>query len=75
MKKPIRVVSKPKVARITVSELNVRKTATRLLNTKLVSTEIAYVQRVLGNTSTQDALDERVLTVRSLPWSDIALPD
>jgi len=68
--KPVR-----KVAKIAVSELNVRKAATRLLNTKLVSTEISFVQRVLGNTATQEELDARVLAVRSMPWADIALPD
>lgn len=64
-----------KAAKIAVSELNVRKAAARLLSTKLVSTEIAYVQRVLGNTATQEALDERVVAVRSMPWSEIALAD
>jgi hypothetical protein len=64
-----------KEPKITVSELNVRKAAMRLLTVKLVSTEISYVQRVLGNTATQDELDRRVLAVRTMPWSDIALPD
>lgn len=64
-----------KAPKISVSELNVRKTAARLFVAKLVSTEIAYIQRVLGNTATQDALDEKVLAVRRLPWSSIALPD
>jgi hypothetical protein len=68
--KPIR-----KAAKIAVSELNVRKAATRLLNAKLVSTEVQYVQRVLGNTATQEEVDARVLAVRSLPWSEIALAD
>jgi hypothetical protein len=62
-------------ARVPVSELNVRKAAARLLPNKLVSTEISYVQRVLGNAATQDELDAQVLAVRSMPWSAIALPD
>lgn len=72
-----KVVAVPvrKEPKITVSELNVRKAAARLLAVKLVSTEISYVQRVLGNTATQDELDRRVLAVRTMPWSDIALPD
>ena len=41
-------VVKIKVSRVPVSELNVVKTAARLMTTKLVSTEIAYVQRVVG---------------------------
>lgn len=72
--KPV-VVAAKKSPRVTVSELNVRKAATRLLGVKLVSTEIGYVQRVLGTSATQDQLDERVLAVRSMPWSEIALPD
>lgn len=64
-----------KVTKIAVSELNVRKAASRLLNAKLVSTEVQYVQRVLGNTATQEEVDARVLAVRSMPWSEIALPD
>ncbi len=64
-----------KPARVSVSESNVRKAATRVLNAKLVSTEVSYVQRVLGNTATQEELDARVLAVRSMKWSEIALPD
>ena len=62
-------------SRVSVSELNVRKAATRLLKVKLVSTEIAYVQRTLGAFSTQEQLDHHVLAVRSMPWSEIALAD
>lgn len=64
-----------KVTKVSVSELNVRKAATRLLNAKLVSTEVSYVQRVLGTTATQEDLDARVLAVRSMPWAEIAIPD
>ncbi len=66
-------VKKP--GKVAVSELNLRKAAGRLLAAKLVSTEISYLQRVLGNSATQEELDERVLGVRKLPWSAIALPD
>jgi len=65
----------PKSPRVTTSELNVKKAAARLLNVKLVSTEIAYVQRSLGASATQDQLDERVVAVRSMPWSAIMLPE
>lgn len=75
MKKTVTSGDGRKAPKIAVSELNVRKAAARLLSTKLVSTEIAYVQRVLGNTATQEALDERVVAVRSMPWSEIALAD
>lgn len=72
IEKAPRVKPAPKVA---TSELNIRKAALRLLTVKLVSTEIAYVQRALGNTATQEQLDERVLAVRGMPWSSIALAD
>jgi hypothetical protein len=45
------------------------------MTTKLVSTEISYVQRVLGASATQQQLDEKVLAVRRMPWASIALPD
>jgi hypothetical protein len=62
-------------AKVPVSEANLRKAASRLLATKLVSTEIAYVQRTLGTSATQDDLDAKVLAVRALPWSSIVQPD
>jgi hypothetical protein len=61
--------------KVPVSELNLRKAATRLLTTKLVSTEIAYVQRQLGATATQEELDAKILAVRALPWSSIVVAD
>ncbi|MEO8383312.1 MAG: hypothetical protein ABI779_26885 [Acidobacteriota bacterium] len=59
----------------TVSDTNITKAAQRLLSQRLVSTETAYIQRVLGNTATQQAIDDQVLAVRKLSWSDISLPD
>jgi hypothetical protein len=73
--KTIKAAKAPKSPRVTTSELNVRKAATRLLSVKLVSTEIAYVQRTLGASATQEQLDERVLAVRSMPWSAITVPE
>lgn len=61
--------------KIAITETILQKAATRLLSVKLVSTEIAYVQRVLGNSATQDALDAQVMAVRSLPWSKLVIPD
>jgi hypothetical protein len=62
--------------RVAVSELNIGKAAARLgLSTKLVSTEIAYLQRTLGASVTQADLDANVLEVRRLPWASIALAD
>ena len=75
MKKVTKVAKAAKAAKVSVSELNIRKAAARLLAVKLVSTEIGYVQRVLGNTATQEELDEKVLAVRRLPWADIAIAD
>ena len=64
-----------KPSKVSVSELNIRKAAARLLTVKLVSTEIGYVQRVLGNTATQEEIDEKVLAVRRMPWNEIAVAD
>jgi hypothetical protein len=66
---------KAKVGKIAVSESNLRKTATRVLSHALVSTEIDYLQRVLGNTATQQELDDKVMAVRKMPWSSIVLPE
>ena len=61
--------------RVAVSEANLRRTAARLLPNRLVSTEIAYVQRELGASATQDEMDAKVVAVRRMPWSSIVLPD
>lgn len=62
-------------AKVPVTEANLGKASARLLATKLVSAEIAYVQRTLGTSATQEDLDAKVLAVRALPWSSIVLPD
>ncbi|HET7434238.1 MAG TPA: hypothetical protein VFN10_05935 [Thermoanaerobaculia bacterium] len=61
--------------KIAVSETNLRKAATRLLTTKLVSTEVAYIQRELGTSASQEKMDAAVVAVRTLPWSTIAIAD
>ena len=68
----VAVVKTPRVA---VSEPNLRKAAARLLTSGLVSTEMAYIQRILGSTATQDELDTKVVAVRSLPWASIVEPE
>jgi hypothetical protein len=63
-----------KVAKlVTVSERNLQTAAIRLLpkHNKLVSTEVEYLRRVLGDRATQGDIDEKVLLVRKLPWSQI----
>jgi len=65
-------ITEPK---FTVSDSNISKAALRLLSQRLVSTETAYIQRILGNTATQQAIDDQVLAVRKLAWSDIVIPD
>lgn len=78
MKKVAKAPAAPrarKPPRVSVSELNIRKTAARLLTNKLVSTEVFYVQRVLGSTATQAELDEKVLAVPRMPWSAINVPE
>lgn len=61
--------------RVPVSESNLRKAAARLLTSGLVSTEIDYVQRTLGNSATQQDIDTNVLAVRKLAWSAIVVAD
>jgi hypothetical protein len=58
---------------ITVSERNLQNAAVRLLpkHNKLVSSEVDYLRRVLGDRATQAQIDEKVLLVRQLPWRDI----
>lgn len=58
---------------ITVSERNLQNAATRLLpkHNRLVSSEVDYLRRVLGDRATQGEIDEKVLLVRRLPWRDI----
>lgn len=72
-------VAKPAIkvreSKITVSESNLRKAASRLLATKLVSTEVAYIQHELGSSATQSAVDAMVVAVRAMPWSSIVLPE
>jgi len=62
-------------AKVSVSESNVGKAALRLLSQRLVSTEVSYVQRVLGTTASQADIDAQVIAVRKLPWSSIVLPE
>lgn len=68
-------VAKISVAKMTVSETNLKKAAIRLLGQKLVSPEVQYIQRTLGGSATQQQLDDQVLAVRKLEWSKIVLPD
>jgi hypothetical protein len=65
LKKPSKLVS--------VSERNLQTAALRLLpkNNKLVSSEVEYLRRVLGERATQESIDEKVQLVRKLPWSEI----
>ena len=62
-------------AKIPVSETNVAKAALRLLSQRLVSTEVSYVQRVLGTSASQADIDTQVLAVRKLPWASIVMPE
>ena len=58
---------------ISVSERNLQNAAVRLLpkHNKLVSSEVDYLRRVLGDRATQAQIDEKVLLVRRLPWREI----
>ena len=58
---------------ISVSDRNLQSAAIRLLpkHNKLVSPELLYLRRVLGDKATQGEIDEKVQAVRRLPWSEI----
>lgn len=58
---------------VSVSERNLQNAAVRLLpkSNRLVSTEVDYLRRVLGDRATQRDIDEKVIAVRKLPWSEI----
>ena len=58
---------------VTVSERNLQSAAVRLLpkHNRLVSSEVDYLRRVLGDRATQGEIDEKVLLVRRLPWREI----
>ncbi|HET7434406.1 MAG TPA: hypothetical protein VFN10_06790 [Thermoanaerobaculia bacterium] len=56
-----------------MSERNLQNAAVRLLpkHNKLVSSEVEYLRRVLGDRATQIEIDDKVQQVRRLPWSEI----
>lgn len=58
---------------ISVSERNLQSAAVRLLpkHNRLVSSEVEYLRRVLGDRATQQDIDDKVVAVRKLSWSDI----
>ena len=66
-----KVTKAPKL--VTVSERNLQNAAVRLLpkHNKLVSPEVDYLRRVLGEKATQREIEEKILQVRKLPWSEI----
>jgi len=68
-------VKAEKAKKLTVSDLNLKKTAMRLLGQKLVSNEVLYIQRNLPATATQEQIDENVTAVRKLPWAMLAIVD
>ena len=61
--------------RVPVSELNLRRAATRLLTSNLVSTEVMFIQQELGSSATQSDLDAKVVAVRAMPWASIVIAD
>ncbi len=71
MSETLKIKRTPKL--ITVSERNLQNAAVRLLpkHNRLVSTEVEYLRRVLGEKATQIEIDEKVVAVRKLPWREI----
>ena len=74
-----RVVSikpaKQRIAHFAVTDTNLRKAALRILGQPLVSTEVQYVQRTLGDSATQKEIDDKIAAVRKMPWASIVLRD
>jgi K+/H+ antiporter YhaU regulatory subunit KhtT len=68
-------IKKPREKKLPVSPGNIAKAAARLLSQRLVSTEVDYIQRTLGASSTQQQIDATVVAVRKLPWTSIVVPD
>ncbi len=58
---------------VSVSERNLQSAALRLLpkQNRLVSSEVDYLRRILGEKATQSQIDEKVAQVRRLKWSEI----
>lgn len=58
---------------VSVSERNLQSAAVRLLpkSNRLVSSEVDYLRRVLGDKASQVEIDEKVKLVRQLPWNEI----
>lgn len=71
----VKTTVRKSVAKLPVTELNLTKAAMRLLSQKLVSTEVHYIQNVLGTRATQDDIDANVVAVRKMPWASIVLAD
>jgi hypothetical protein len=69
------VIKKPREKKLPVSPGNIAKAAERLLSQRLVSTEVDYIQRTLGASSTQQQIDATVVAVRKLPWTSIVVSD
>jgi hypothetical protein len=61
----------PRKRKVNVSDKRIQQTAMRLLNDDLVSVELRFVQNELGNTATQDEIDQAVTQVRNMPWSKL----
>jgi hypothetical protein len=58
---------------VSVSERNLQTAAVRLLpkNNRLVSSEVDYLRRTLGDKAPQEEIDAKVLLVRRRPWGEI----
>lgn len=63
--------STPRSRKVNVSDKRIQQTAMRLFNDDLVSVELRFVQNELGNTATQDEIDQAVTQVRNMPWSKL----
>ena len=58
--------------KIAVTEKNLQKAAERvLLRSRLVSLEVEFLRRRLGNTATPSDMEAQVIAVRKTPWNEL----
>ncbi len=64
---------KRRKGKVYVSEKNLQTAAARILPRRgsLVSVEVGYLRRHLGEYATQEEIDEAIAAVRKLPWSKL----
>lgn len=57
--------------RVAVTPRNLQLAAARLIPNPLVSVEVSWLQKTLGSSATQTAIDQQIIAVRKMPWTSI----